>query len=388
MHTCFRHPASLVFLVILSGILGRNWAQDKKHNSAADHTKDEQSASKTGTNVKKPPDTKMEVVVKCPSLGWLNEVCYSLDGKELSRVWAFGNVLSDVATRKKHRVFDVGIRMLAYSPDGKTMATAEGNDGARIWNTTDPGTPRKITPLGTFAQLTKPLHVLLTPEQSRSEQQVYWAAYSPDGSRLLTALSNGHVKIWATASGKELTDLAIGAASISCASFHTGGKRLVAGDEAGVVHLWDIEKSKAIIAKPMKLGRIVHCIFSPDGMRLVTVHKTDFNAGSVLIWNTADWSVVKTHAGYWSAAFSKDGNILALGGNDVRLLATASLQELRKITLSTISLNEASLSSGANDKVMDQKIPVWVQALSWKPDGRELAAACWDGTVRLLRIDQ
>ena len=48
MHTCFRHPVSLVFLVVLSGMLGRNWAQDKKHNSAADHTKDEQSASKTG----------------------------------------------------------------------------------------------------------------------------------------------------------------------------------------------------------------------------------------------------------------------------------------------------------------------------------------------------
>ena len=131
----------------------------------------------------------METIVKNPGFGWLNYVCHSPDQKELSRVAAFGDVISEIASWKKHRGFDVGIRMVAYSPDGTTMATAEGNDGARIWKTADRGTPVTSTAseLGEITVLTNPVHVLLTPAQSKGENKCSGRAYSPtevDYSRL------------------------------------------------------------------------------------------------------------------------------------------------------------------------------------------------------------
>ena len=328
----------------------------------------------------------METIVKNPGFGWLNYVCYSPDQKELCRVAAFGDVISEIASWKKHRVFDVGIRMVAYSPDGTTMATAEGNDGARIWKTVDRGTPMRDarSELGEITVLTNPVHVLLTPAQSSPEQQVLWTAYSPDGSRLLTALSNGHMKAWKTDSGEEQAEFVLTTAPLLCASFHPDGKRVAAGDQNGVLHFWDLETNKAISAKATQLGAIASVTFSPDGTRLVTAHRSDLGKGSVMIWNTADW-VAQTEPGYWSAAFSKDGKILALGGGDIRLLAPESLQELRRISLCTLSQREAALRPDA--EASDQKMPVWVQALAWRSDGRELAAGCFDGTVRLLRID-
>ena len=56
-------------------------------------------------------------------------------GKELARIPQFGPVvLSDTTDYKKARTFSVGMRMVAYSPDGTKIATAEGTDGARVWD--------------------------------------------------------------------------------------------------------------------------------------------------------------------------------------------------------------------------------------------------------------
>lgn len=325
-----------------------------------------------------------ETILKSPGFGWINHLCYSPDQKELCRVAAFGDVITDTASWKKYRMFNAGIRMLAYSPDGTAMATAEGNDGARIWNTADRGTPLKNTGPDEIAQLTKPAHVLLTPAQAHGQQRVLGAAYSPDGTRLLTTFFNGHVKIWKTDSGKEQADGALSTSPILCASFHPDGKRIAAGDMNGGFHLWDVELKKAISTKLTQLGGIASVSFSPDGAHLVTAHHPEQLKGSVMIWNTADWTS-RTERGYRSAAFSKDGKTLAIAGGDIRLLALPTLEERGKITLSKLSLREAALRPINNDQIPDTKVTIWVQALAWAPDGRELAAGCFDGSVRLIR---
>jgi WD40 repeat protein len=387
-------PTRFFVLAALSAVLGSATFHFAPKSLAGKAT-----AGQPGASDKKSSDASkdvspllaagMETIVKVHGGAWLNYVSYSPDQKEFSRVWAFGDLISDTESWKKHRDFDVGIRMVAYSPDGKTMATAEGRDGARIWNVAERGEPvPTLSALGQMNKLTKSKQVLLTPAQARNQQQVLWTAYSADGSRLLTALSNGHVKIWKTDSGAELADLALTTAPILCACFHPDGKRVAGGDGKGVLHVCDLELNKAISVKPTQLGGIAWVAYSPDATRLVTAHQPQVGKGSVSIWNTADWSA-QTEDGYWSAAFSKDGKQLALGGSDIRLLAAASLKEHRKIALSQLSMREASLmpEAAAAVKNPDAKLPVWIQSLAWRPDGRELAAGCFDGTVRLLRMD-
>ena len=121
-----------------------------------------------------------------------------------------------------------------------------------------------------------------------------------------------------------------------------------------------------------------------------------------MIWDTASHpdvsedmkrcALVPLHIerGYQSAAFSKDGKILALGGSDIRLLASPSGELIRTITLPELSMEETHIPLPVSDmmkETLTKKLPVAVWALAWRPDGRQLAAGCVDGSVRLLPIE-
>jgi WD40 repeat protein len=329
------------------------------------------------------PVIRADTVLQDAGMGWPVYLCFSPDQKELARLYAFGHVLSDTSSWQKGRFFNVGIRMMAYSPDGKTIATAEGTDGVRIWNAADRGTRLQAPPTTPSERylLDKPARVLLRPAESRG-QRVFWAAFSADGSRLLTADATGHVKIWKTNSWTLEADIAKTAAAVRCATFNPDGKSIVFGDEEGVLYVWDLEQKKAKNESRTPLGAISFLTFSLDGTRLVTGHASG-SGNSVMIWNTKDWAA-QIERGYQSAAFSKDGTLLALGGTDIRLFSPSSLKSLRTITLPELSPREASARPVAEGG--DRKIPVVIQSLAWRPDGRQLAAGCLDGTVRLVPI--
>lgn len=75
---------------------------------------------------------------------WVLALKFSPNGGELAR-FCFGNAVAliDTTTYRRARTFlseaqhTPELRGLAYSPDGTTIATAEGHHGARIWNAAD-----------------------------------------------------------------------------------------------------------------------------------------------------------------------------------------------------------------------------------------------------------
>ena len=290
---------------------------------------------------------------------------FSPNGRELARICQFGPVeLFDTTSYNKARTFAVGMRMVAYSADGTRIATAEGTDGARVWDAMATGTRIPDSPqivVGELHLLEMPLHVLQAPSRDAT-LRVFWAEFSPDGKRLITTHANGRVKVWNTSSWAVEDELALTTAEVRAAAFTPDGTTVVIGDTNGVLHHWGLENKAEAKTWRTPLGAITGVAFSPDGRTLVTTHQSAAGSG-VMIWNTATGRA-QMESGFASAAFSKDGKILALGGSHIELgeVAPASWKRIRTI-------------------------PIAVSALAFSPDSRTLAAGYREGTVRLVKLN-
>ena len=307
---------------------------------------------------------------------------FSPNGRELVRIPQFGPViLSDTTNYKKARTFSVGMRMVAYSPDGTKMATAEGTDGARVWDAVVQG-KRVLEAPGEIYVLETPLQVLEATSKD-SKRRVFWTEFSPDGKRLITTQANGHVKVWNTTSWTVEEEITETQDEVRVAAFAPDGKMLVIGDIKGVVHRWGFE-NKAAMKTTRTPGAVTGIVFAPDGKMVVTTHQSPSNS-LVMIWKPSEWGVARLEHGFGSATFSKDGKILALGGRNIKLLDPASGMHIRTIELPELTVRESGPGLGEHPKA-DKKIPIQVRALAFSPDGTTLATGCM-GPLRLVEMN-
>ncbi len=132
-----------------------------------------------------------------------------------------------------------GLNDVAFSPDGKRLATASNDKSAKVWGA---ASGQELFTLCCHADV------------------VYKIAFSPDGKRFATASGDKTVKTWDAATGKEL--LAFSVAAVG-----------VAFSPDGTARVWDVSTANARSEQPLTLynpnGAIVTGVaFSPDGKRL------------------------------------------------------------------------------------------------------------------------
>lgn len=332
-----------------------------------------------------------QTVAACPLVALLR---FSPNGRELVRECAFGPVaMFDTSSYRTARTFLSEIEHtpeltdLAYSPDGRMLATARGRSGAAIWNAADHGRPVDAKAASFFG--VDKLYALDTPirslEASLGGASVDWIAFSPDGKLLITAHSDGDLKIWNTGSWTAQGTVAVKDGSLNGLTVEPDSKRVLVSDGSGALHEWDLKSKTEIRTLRAPGGRPARNLqFSADGKTLVAILEGNTLAeGSAIIWNTKDWSA-KTQSVCNSAAFSPDGKLLAFGGSGhIKLIERDSRKEVRDIKLPDVSMAEL-LPGDAKQPGADKKIPSAAIALAFSPDGKKIAAGFVGGMVRLF----
>ncbi len=193
----------------------------------------------------------------------------------------------------------------------------------------------------------------------RHKEEVYSAAFSPDGSRILTACEDGITRIW-DESGELLIELKGHTGRINSAVFSPNGNLALTSSWDKSVKLFDME-SNVLLDLPHQ-GTIASAVFSQSGTRILTASRD----GTAKIFSLKG-KLVKT-----------------LTDNGILFFAVFSPNEKRILTASwnkgarLLDLDGNLVSEFKHDKALVSAV--------FSPDGNSILTASEDGTLKLWSL--
>jgi WD40 repeat protein len=177
---------------------------------------------------------------------------------------------ADLGTLGRH---DWNIWGMAFSPDGKRLATGSNDGLIKVWSWNPSEMSASKEP-----ELTLP--GLLHGYGER-------VAFSPDGRRLFAGGEMNTVKIWDAQTGLELRALSGHTGEVWAVAVDRQGRWLASAGEDSTIRIWDATSWQLLRTLRGHTSVIMSLAFSPDGRRLVTGSRDH----TVKFWDTARWSV-------------------------------------------------------------------------------------------------
>lgn len=231
---------------------------------------------------------------------------------------------------------------VAWSPDGKMIASAGGDKTVQVWDAAGGN------PLYTYTGHT---------------DSVYSLAWSPDSKRIASASYDNTVQVWDAIDGYFPAIYAEHKGWVWSVAWSPDGKYIASGGGDKTVRIWDAVSTDNLYVYSNHTGYIHDLAWSPDNKHIASASSDK----TVQIWEALSGSLLYTYQPYdttpWAVVWSPDGKRIVSAGDD-----------------KTVQVWDAAngdhryIYYGHNDLVY---------AVAWSPDGKHIASAGADKTVQV-----
>jgi len=308
--------------------------------------------------------------------GW----CFNADATKLASSSNDLAIWDISSARVLHRIpTDSWVESMAFSPDGKILASGHEDGTIRLW---DVASGKKVG------------------QWQAHEKEISAIAFRDQKGHLATAGEDKLIHVWDLASKKRLHSFKGHSDRIPSLSWQSGSDVLISAGWDTTARVWELPKSDPLMLLNSHSDQVHFLAHSSDGKQ-VAVADSDF---AIHVWNDPQHGkvqfVLHGHTNEVRAlAFSRDGSRLASAGDDCvvhlwdmnagQLVAGPNPRARHGITL--VAERQIVSTAGTTLQAWEQESakPTWVPegesilSIAASPDGKRLATGGQSPVVKI-----